>query len=46
MSSGAGKIKMGEKITVEFLPAIYPEGRSPEELNDLVRQRIVEAKNS
>ena len=46
MSSGARKIKRGEKITIEFLPAIYPEGKTPEELNALVRQRIVEAKNA
>ena len=45
MSSGAKKIKRGEKITVEFLPAVYPEAQSPEELNDLVKQRIVEAKS-
>jgi len=45
MSSGAKKIKKGEKIIIEFLPAIYPEGMTPEELNDLVKQRIVEAKN-
>lgn len=44
MSSGAKKIKKGEKIMIEFLPAIYPEGMSPEELNELVRQQIVEAK--
>ncbi|MBV5315196.1 MAG: AMP-binding protein [Prolixibacteraceae bacterium] len=44
MSSGAKKIKKGEKISIEFLPAIYPEGMNPEELNDLVKQRIVEAK--
>jgi Long-chain acyl-CoA synthetases (AMP-forming) len=44
MSSGAKKIKWGEHISVEFLPAIYPENRTPEELNELVRQRIVEAK--
>jgi len=30
------------KIIVEFLPAISPEGLNPDELNDLVRQRIVE----
>lgn len=46
MSSGARKIKKGEKITIEFLPAISPEGKTPEELNALVRQRIVEAKNA
>ncbi len=45
MSSGAKKIKWGEHISVEFLPAVYPEGKTPEELNQLVRQRIVEAKN-
>lgn len=43
MSSGAKKIKKGTKITIEFLPAVYPEGMKPEELNDQVRQRIVEA---
>jgi len=46
MSSGSKKIKRGEKITIEFLPAIYPEGMTPEELNELVKQRIVEAKNN
>ena len=45
MSSGAKKIKKGERISIEFLPAVYPEGMTPEELNELVRQRIVEAKN-
>jgi long-chain acyl-CoA synthetase len=44
MSSGARKIKRGEKITIEFLPAIYPEGMTPEELNELVKMRILEAK--
>jgi len=44
MSSGAKKIKKGEKVSVEFLPAIYPEGMNPDELNDLVRRRIAEAK--
>jgi len=46
MSSGAKKIKRGERISIEFLPAVYPEGMTPEELNELVRQRIVEAKNN
>ena len=46
MSSGAKKIKRGESISIEFLPAVYPEGMTPEELNELVRQRIVEAKNN
>jgi len=45
MSSGDKKIKRGEKITVEFLQAISPEGMTPEELNALVKQRIEEAKN-
>jgi len=45
MSSGAKKIKRGERISIEFLPAVYPEGKTPEELNELVRQRIVEAKS-
>jgi len=44
MSSGAKKIKRGEKITIEFLPAIYPGDVNPEELNSLVKQRIFEAK--
>jgi long-chain acyl-CoA synthetase len=30
------------KITVEFLSAISPEGLNPDELNDLVKQRIEE----
>jgi len=30
------------KITVEFLPVINPDGMSPEELNELVKQRIEE----
>jgi long-chain acyl-CoA synthetase len=45
MSSGAKKIKRGEKITVEFLPAVNPENRLPEELNELVKQKISEAKS-
>ena len=44
MSSGAGKIKRGAKISVEFLPAIYPAEMTPEALNELVKDRIVEAK--
>jgi len=43
MSSGAKRIKAGAKITVEFLPAIYPAGMKPDELNDLVKQQIVKA---
>ena len=34
------------KITVEFLPVIRPEGLSPDQLNDLVRQRIEEKINA
>lgn len=45
MSSGGKKIKWGEHIRVEFLPAVYPEGKTPEELNQLVRQRIAEVKS-
>jgi long-chain acyl-CoA synthetase len=45
MSSGARKIKRGEKITIEFLPAISPGEMKPEELNELVKQRILQAKN-
>jgi len=44
MSSGRKKIKKGEKITIDFLPTIYPEGRNADELNDLVKMRIVEAR--
>jgi long-chain acyl-CoA synthetase len=44
MSSGAKKIKHGEKITIKFLPAVYPEGKTPEEMNDLVKQKIAEVK--
>jgi long-chain acyl-CoA synthetase len=44
MSSGKKKIKKGEKIILEFLPAIYPEGRNADDLNDLVKMRIVEAR--
>jgi long-chain acyl-CoA synthetase len=43
MSSGKKRIKMGEKITVEFLPAVYPENLKPEELNDMVKTRIMAA---
>lgn len=44
MSSGSKKIKRGERISVEFLPAVLPSGLTPEELNELVKQRITEAK--
>jgi len=45
MSSGAKKIKRGAHISVEFLPPVYPETRTPEVLNELVRQKIVQAKH-
>jgi long-chain acyl-CoA synthetase len=44
MSSGEKKIKKGAKITVEFLPPVYPEKLTPEALNELVKQKIVSAK--
>ena len=43
MSSGQKRIKRGEKITVEFLPAVYPENLKPEELNEVVKERITAA---
>lgn len=43
MSSGKKRIKMGEKITVEFLPAVYPGNLKPEELNEIVKERIMAA---
>ncbi|NEW82962.1 MAG: AMP-binding protein [Mariniphaga sp.] len=45
---GKKKDKMRTKrtnITVEFLPAINPEGMNPDELNELVKQRIKEKLN-
>jgi len=45
MSSGAKKIKRGEKISVEFLPPVSPGEMKPEELNELIKQQIVDAKN-
>jgi len=45
---GNKKDKMRPKrtnITVEFLPAISPDGMSPDELNELVKQRIEEKLN-
>jgi long-chain acyl-CoA synthetase len=46
ISSGAGKIKPGKTISIEFLPAVFPGKMNPEELNDLVKQRITEAKEN
>jgi len=43
MSSGAKKIKKGEKISIEFLPPVFPEGMKPEELNQVVKEKIAEA---
>jgi long-chain acyl-CoA synthetase len=43
MSSGQKRIKTGEKITVEFLPAVYPENLKPEALNEIVKERIMAA---
>jgi long-chain acyl-CoA synthetase len=43
MSSGARKIKRGARITVEFLPPVYPQDMKPEELNEVVKQRIIDA---
>ncbi len=43
MSSGQKRIKKGEKITVEFLPAVYPENLKPEELNEIVKEKIMKA---
>ncbi|MFA5330653.1 MAG: AMP-binding protein [Prolixibacteraceae bacterium] len=45
MSSGAKKIKRGERISIEFLPPVYPEGKKPEELNNLVKERIAGVKD-
>jgi long-chain acyl-CoA synthetase len=44
MSSGAKKIKTGETIAIEFLPAVFPGNMNPDELNDLVKQRILDEK--
>jgi long-chain acyl-CoA synthetase len=44
MSSGAKKIKWGEHICIEFLEPVSPENRTPEELNELVRRKIYDAK--
>lgn len=40
MSSGARKIKRGEKICIEFLPVVKPENLNPDELNLLVEDKI------
>jgi long-chain acyl-CoA synthetase len=48
MSSGMKKIKTGSKIIVAFLPPVPPAGKTPEELNSIVRNQIAETadKNS
>jgi long-chain acyl-CoA synthetase len=43
MSPGARRGRKGKKITVEFLPPVEPGQMKPDELNDLVRQRILGA---
>lgn len=45
MSSGQKKIKRGEKITLRFLQPISPDGMNADELNNLVKERISEAKD-
>lgn len=45
MSSGARRIRKGSKITIEFLPAVYPGDMKPDELNDLVKQQITAAQS-
>jgi len=45
MSSGQKKIKRGEKISLRFLQPISPDGMNADELNDLVKERISEAKD-
>lgn len=48
MSSGKKKIKSGSKIMVTFLPPVEPSAMTPEALNSLIRNQIVEVleKNS
>lgn len=46
MSSGQRKIKRGAKISVDFLPPVYPENRKADELNELIRQQISIAINN
>ena len=42
MSSGKKKIKSGSKIIISFLPSVEPSGRTPEELNSLIKNQIYE----
>ncbi|MFA6483536.1 MAG: AMP-binding protein [Bacteroidales bacterium] len=43
MSSGRKRIKAGTKISIEYLPPVYPEEMKPEEVNDLIKQKIIKA---
>ena len=42
MSSGKKKIKSGSKIIVEFLPPVFPTGMTPEALNALIKNQLLE----
>ncbi len=42
MSSGKKKIKSGSQIIVTFLPPVDPAGMTPEALNSLVKNQIIE----
>jgi len=44
MSKGANKVKIGKRISIQFLPAVFPGGISPEELNELVKQNIMKVR--
>jgi long-chain acyl-CoA synthetase len=42
MSSGKRRIKSGSKIVVSFLPPVDPAGKTPEDLNSLIKNQIAE----
>ena len=42
MSSGKKKVKSGSKLIISFLPPVEPFGRTPEELNSLIKGQIAE----
>ena len=44
MSYGAKKINRGQKISIRFLPPVYPGTMTPEELNKQVKEQIVNVK--
>jgi long-chain acyl-CoA synthetase len=44
MSYGEKKINRGQKISIRFLPPVYPGTMSPEELNKQVKDEILKAK--